>query len=425
MKTAYYLSLIGVLISWIFCNPCIARVEDQAAATKAIGIEQIKASDHIGENRYALVIGINDYADRKIPDLKTGEDDAKAVYELLTDPCTGGVEKSNAYLLLGEQATTRNIRQHLYKLRQIPSKSTVFIYFSGHGAKEGDGACWVTQDCILEMLGATGLTNIDLQQFISRIPSDRVVVILDCCYAAATVKEGKAIEGDFSEVLRKFTGKGRAYLMAAGSGEEAIEAKGLKRSVFTHYLVEGMKGKADGDRDGVVVLTELTSYIDCKVADEARIRGCIQRPVVRMDNVTEPSKFRLTIDAERIARNIRETAEAKAKDNKEEDKEALNLLEEALKLYPDNFEALALQKKIIGYYGPNPGDVVTNSIGMKLMWIPPGEFMMGSRDSAAELAREYSTKEEFFTDEHPQHKINISKDFGWHSVKLLRHSGKQ
>lgn len=276
MRTLHYLLLVTVLVSWVILNPCLAQLGGQANASKAIGVEQIKAIDHIGEDRYALVIGINDYADTKIPDLQTCEDDALAVYHLLTDPRAGGIEERNAYLLLGEKATTRNIRIHLNKLRQIPSKSTVFIYFSGHGAKEGDGACWVTQDCLLEMLGATGLTNIDLDQFISRIPSERVVVMLDCCYAAPTVKEGKAIEGDFSDVLNKFTGKGRAYLMAAGSGDEAIEAKDLKRSVFTYYLVEGMKGKADFNEDGIIVLTELTRYIDSKVADEARMRGGTQ-----------------------------------------------------------------------------------------------------------------------------------------------------
>ena len=503
MRTSYNLSFTRVLLLLIIWVSPVTFAQNTTSDSKAIGVEQIKAVDHVGEQRYALVIGINDYEDSEIPDLKTGENDARVMYELLTDPSSGGVDERNAYLLLGEEATTRNIRIHLNKLRQIPSQSTVFIYFSGHGAREGDGACWVTQDCSLEVLGATGITHIEVQQFISRIPSDRVVVMLDCCYAAATVKEGKAIEGDFSDVLSKFTGKGRAYLMAAGSGQEAIEAKDLKHSVFTYYLVEGMRGKADTDEDGVVVLTELTRYIDSTVADEARVRGGVQRPVVRMDNVIEPSKFGLTIDAERIARNVYETEEAKAlrdkrlsslrayyldeklsleiyqlsmqllradvvdlddidraklaevvlvadgnlepdrlqraldaietpqqrkarlqreardraeqerkdkfgslmsqaksKDSRQAGTEALNLLEEALKLYPGDAQALALQKKIRGYFGPNPGDVMSNSIGMKLVWIPPGEFMMGSPSSERDRG-----------DDERQHRVRISRGF--------------
>jgi len=42
-------------------------------------------------------------------------------------------------------------------------------------------------------------------------------------------------------------------------------------------------------------------------------------------------------------------------------------------------------------------NVVTKSIGMKLVYIPPGVFMMGSGDSAAQLAKEYDVDERGFT----------------------------
>ena len=58
-----------------------------------------------------------------------------------------------------------------------------------------------------------------------------------------------------------------------------------------------------------------------------------------------------------------------------------------------------------------PDKVITNSIGMKLVYIPAGEFMMGSRDSASEVAQKSKGKEEWYTDEHPQHKVRISKGF--------------
>jgi formylglycine-generating enzyme required for sulfatase activity len=45
---------------------------------------------------------------------------------------------------------------------------------------------------------------------------------------------------------------------------------------------------------------------------------------------------------------------------------------------------------------PQPGQVVTNSIGIKLVWIPPGEFQMGSNDDVGEK---------------PIHTVKISKGF--------------
>ena len=94
-------------------------------------------------------------------------------------------------------------------------------------------------------------------------------------------------------------------------------------------------------------------------------------------------------------------AVAKANDSKINGKQALKALAEALAIYPDNSEALALQEKIQSYYKPNPGEVITNSIGMKLVYVPAGEFTMGS--PAEEEGRD--------TDEEPQHRVTISRGF--------------
>jgi len=50
---------------------------------------------------------------------------------------------------------------------------------------------------------------------------------------------------------------------------------------------------------------------------------------------------------------------------------------------------------------PEQGKVITNSIGMKLVYIPAGSFMMGSP----------STEEGRFTHEGPQHLVHISEGF--------------
>ena len=56
-----------------------------------------------------------------------------------------------------------------------------------------------------------------------------------------------------------------------------------------------------------------------------------------------------------------------------------------------------LQKKTSASDGPNQGDIVTNRIGMKLAYIPAGDFMMGSHEGAS--------------NEKPVHKVTISQGF--------------
>ena len=61
---------------------------------------------------------------------------------------------------------------------------------------------------------------------------------------------------------------------------------------------------------------------------------------------------------------------------------------------------------------------ITNSIGMKLVLIPAGEFKMGSGESAEATAAFFNKtyargilRADMFTDEHPQHRVRITKPF--------------
>ncbi len=58
---------------------------------------------------------------------------------------------------------------------------------------------------------------------------------------------------------------------------------------------------------------------------------------------------------------------------------------------------------------------MTNSIGMKLVLIPPGEFMMGSPKELIEEELKAHTGDAWYTEhlpsEGPQHRVRITKPF--------------
>jgi sulfatase modifying factor 1 len=62
------------------------------------------------------------------------------------------------------------------------------------------------------------------------------------------------------------------------------------------------------------------------------------------------------------------------------------------------------------------GEAITNSIGMKLVFIPDGEFRMGSEESLADLERAFGElpdnfKPEMLAAEHPVHQVKVTKPF--------------
>jgi len=57
---------------------------------------------------------------------------------------------------------------------------------------------------------------------------------------------------------------------------------------------------------------------------------------------------------------------------------------------------------------------IANSIGMKLVRIPAGEFMMGGQEPAEQLAgafEAYHRKPDYFNDEYPRHRVRITRSF--------------
>jgi hypothetical protein len=50
------------------------------------------------QNAHAVIIGIDKYHDEKIPDLQFARADAEGVYQILTDPELGRINRSFDYL---------------------------------------------------------------------------------------------------------------------------------------------------------------------------------------------------------------------------------------------------------------------------------------------------------------------------------------
>jgi TolB-like protein len=248
--------------------PGADTVRVQARSGRAMAQSVVRAG--VGK-RWAVVIGVSKYADASVPGLRYADADARAMYDFLRSPAGGAVPEGQARLLLNEQATTAAIRDALFVfLQQASEDDQVTVYVASHGAPDPhrpSNLYILSYDTDLRRVASTAFPMWDFQTALRRqIAAQRVVVIADACHAAgALVSDATPINQAFAGL---FTPSMRMTLSAADGGEFSREGPqwGGGHGVFTWTLLNGLKGDADADRDGVVTFTEAAAYVRAHVA---------------------------------------------------------------------------------------------------------------------------------------------------------------
>jgi hypothetical protein len=249
--------------------------------------------------KWALLIGIGAYDDSRIPDLKYSPNDARELYEVLTE--RGGFKKTNVRLLTdgAEAPDLRTINKAFSWLRRKAARDDlVLVYFSGHGAPETDlsGAnkdglrkYLIPGDAELSDLAATAIDMYEIRRLFRTIEADRVVFFADTCYSGAVGgrtfrRPGMRAINLTDEFLNRLTeSKGRIILTASSVNEVAIESDELKHGIFTYYLLEALEGRGgvDMNHDRILSLPEVIRYVQNKVSRKARDLGGLQHPTMK------------------------------------------------------------------------------------------------------------------------------------------------
>ena len=73
-------------------------------------------------------------------------------------------------------------------------------------------------------------------------------------------------------------------LSATSSSQVSGALKEKEHGLFTYYLLKGMSGKADENKDNSLDIKELSNYIIKEVKDQAALSGREQTPQIIGDN---------------------------------------------------------------------------------------------------------------------------------------------
>jgi hypothetical protein len=249
--------------------------------------------------RWAVVIGVGQYDHSSIPRLRYSVADAEAIYQTLID--VAGFSKDKVLLLTDKserKPTLKNIKWALgtFLARSARKNDTVLIFFAGHGAPETDprglerdglAKYLIPSDADADDLYSSALPMDELQIIFGRIEAERVVAFLDACYSGAaggrtfSSRKTRAAAIDDLFIERLTRSKGRAIITASRPTEVSIELPELGHGIFSYYLVNGLKGAADLNRDGIISLQELYEYLEQQVTGKSRSVGGNQHPVMK------------------------------------------------------------------------------------------------------------------------------------------------
>jgi uncharacterized caspase-like protein len=236
--------------------------------------------------RWAVVIGISDYAHdgKAFDDLRFAHRDAEAFYEFLIDPQGGGFSRNRVWRLVNRSATYANVREALFSfLSRAGRDDLVVIFFSCHGMPlpGTEHFFMLCHDTHPDKIASTALPMWDIDVALRRfVRAERVVVLADACHAGVLTSPAgaKSGSGNLSHLYLQrlaLAKPGRLVFTASEARELSYEAKeyGGGHGVFTHYLLEGLKGAADGadgsdpDGRGVITVGEIIEYVREKVAE--------------------------------------------------------------------------------------------------------------------------------------------------------------
>ncbi len=234
-------------------------------------------------NDFALIIGIEKYRGT-LPPSTAALADAKMFANIAEK--TLGVPRRNIILLTDDDATKSSLDSYIedWLPKNIKPDSRVYFFFAGHGAPDpqtGKGYL-VPWDGDPRFIERQGIGVDDVAKKLQNLGAKQVVMMVDSCFSGSGGRSVLApgtrplVPVKEFEPIPKSTQF--AMLAAAGSNETTGTTPDGSHGLFSHYLFEALRGKADANNNNRLTLNEVIEFVGTRVPDEARRDNREQTP---------------------------------------------------------------------------------------------------------------------------------------------------
>lgn len=229
-------SFISLIPMYTYAEAPVSNTERGIVVRAAL---EKSSGKTIGTYR-ALLIGINDYKDNKIPTLNTAVNDVKVLSNILKKDYSF----KEVTLLLDSNASSSNIIKLLRHLATTSNEDdSVLIYYAGHGELDkitGSG-WWIPYDARAQD-PSTYIDNSVIQKYIKAIPARHVLLVVDSCFSGTLFGEARSlppvIDDKFYATLYK---KRSRWGMTSGNLTPVSDSGSEGHSIFAYQFIEALK----------------------------------------------------------------------------------------------------------------------------------------------------------------------------------------
>jgi len=296
-RTSFGLGPISILVLTVVAFSLLAnRNVSYAQDNRGVSLQATDPVRQLPSNskRFALIIGVDQYADTQITTLGGASNDAKTLSDALVR--YAGFPADQVTLLASNQPAERqptrgNILRRLSNLATIvPKDGLLLLSFAGHGMEREGRAFLLPADAQVsgdvDLLEQTAINVQQIHDKVKKTGVGQVVLILDACRndpvgrADAPNPLSQTYTRSFNFDMRNREVQAFATLYATAVGQRAYEYKERKQGYFTWVLIEGMKGGAANEK-GEVTLAALIKYLQERVPKQVSMdlgSGKEQRP---------------------------------------------------------------------------------------------------------------------------------------------------
>ncbi len=221
---------------------------------------------------WAVIVGIASY--NHMPTLKYTDDDAYQVYAFLKSPEGGAIPDERISLLIDESASRKRILSEMEStFAKADENDVIMLYYSGHGLPGS-----------FLPIDFDGYNNVlqhhEIKAVLDKSEAKHKMVFADACHSGSLL----AMKTPFNATrMQSFLDgfedarAGTALFTSSKSEEISMETSGLRQGIYSHYLIRGLRGEADQNKNKIVTISELYEYVNKNVRTYTSNR---QTPVI-------------------------------------------------------------------------------------------------------------------------------------------------